>query len=68
MSEPKKQHYVPQLYLRNFSSEINTEKIYVKSKRTSKLYLANISDTAAQRNFYTVNKYEDKYIWEKHFA
>lgn len=68
MSEPKKQHYVPQLYLRNFSSEINTEKIYVKSNRTSKIYLANISDTAAQRNFYTVNKYEDKYIWEKHFA
>lgn len=68
MSEPKKQHYVPQIYLRNFSSEINPGKIYVKSKSPSKLYLANISDTAAQRNFYTVNKYEDKYILERHFS
>ena len=68
MNEPKKQHYVPQLYLKNFSSEINPEKIYVKSKVPSKLYLANISDTAAQRNFYTVNKFEDKYILERHFS
>lgn len=68
MSEPKKQHYVPQLYLRNFSSEKYSEKIYVKSKSTSKLFLANISDTAVQRNFYTINRYEDKYVWERIFA
>ncbi len=69
MNEPKKQHYVPQTYLRNFSFKSNNmDKICVFSKRTSKQYVANVSDTSAKRHFYTLEGSNDKYIVEKFFA
>lgn len=69
MNEPRKQHYVPQVYLRNFSYETKKNpKLYVFSKSTGKLYPANVSDTAAERDFYTIDSLENKYIWEKHYS
>ena len=69
MSKPKKQHYVPKVYLKNFSfGTVKSPKIYVLSVNPTKIYQANISDTAAERNFYTIEKYKDKYIWENNYA
>lgn len=69
MSEPKKQHYVPQTYLRNFSFKNNDmEKIWVFSKIRNKKYVANVSDTSAERHFYSLDRFTDKYIVENFFA
>jgi hypothetical protein len=69
MSEPKKQHYVPQTYLRRFSfSDSSAQKIFVLHKDKSKIFCANIRDTASERHFYTVKKIDDKYLWENTYA
>lgn len=69
MSEPKKQHYVPQTYLRNFSfSDNSPQKIFVLHKDKKEIFRVNISDTAAERHFYTVKKSDDQYLWENTYA
>lgn len=69
MSEPKKQHYVPQTYLRKFSfSDSSAQKIFVLHKDQKKIFCANIRDTAAERHFYTVKKSDDQYLWENTYA
>lgn len=69
MSEPRKQHYVPQVYLRSFAyGKDKNPKIYVLSKSKQKIYPANVSDSAAERDFYTIDSIEDKYVWERHYA
>jgi hypothetical protein len=69
MSEPKKQHTVPQTYLRNFAfSDRLTQKIYVLQKDQGKIFCANIRDTSAERHFYTVKKNKDQYLWENTYA
>ena len=50
MDNTKKEHYVPQTYLRRFASDI--EQIYVFDKFTQKSFLASIRDVAQERYFY----------------
>jgi len=69
MSEPKKQHYVPQIYLRKFSfSDSYARKIFVLHKDQSKIFCTNIRDAAAERHFYTLEKSDDQYLWENTYA
>lgn len=69
MSEPVRQHYVPQTYLKHFSFDINSPwRIYVLHKRKRKITSSSIRDAAVERHFYTVKKHEDNYIWEKYYA
>ena len=70
MNEPKKQHYVPQTYLKQFSFTSNSSsyRLYVLHKNKRKIFTANIKDTAAERHFYTVKKHQNNYIWEKFYA
>lgn len=69
MSEPKKHHYVPQVYLRNFSfGKEKNPKLHVLATSSGRIYPANVCDSAAERDFYTVDSLVDKYMWEKHYA
>ena len=69
MSEPRKQHYVPQVYLKNFAyGKEKNPKIYVLPKSLNRIYPANVSDSAAERDFYTIGSIEDKYVCERHYA
>jgi hypothetical protein len=68
MSEPKKQHYVPQTYLKNFATGKKNNSLYVLSASPRKIYSSQVEDTAAERNFYTVEKLKNKYIWENTYA
>lgn len=69
MSEPIRQHYVPQTYLKHFSFDDNSPyKIYVLHKLKRKIISSNIRDAAVERHFYTVKKHEDNYVWEKYYA
>jgi hypothetical protein len=54
MTNTKKQHYVPQLYLRKFSK--NKKTLWVFDKILQKSYVANIGDVAQQRYFYDMPK------------
>ena len=50
MTSPKKQHYVPKWYLRNFSS--NGKTIYSYDKVNGKSYPTNVNDIAQENCFY----------------
>ncbi len=47
---PKKQHYVPQFLLRNFSEKNN--KIYVFDKKLNRSFTSNVKDIGHENNFY----------------
>ena len=68
MSEPKKQHYVPQTYLKNFAKGKKNASLYVLSSSPQKIYSSKIENAAAERDFYTVEKLENKYFWENMYA
>jgi hypothetical protein len=69
MSEPIKQHYVPQTYLRRFSVPVKkSQKLYTLHKDKNEIYYTSIRDTAAERHFYTMETAEDKYQWESIYA
>jgi hypothetical protein len=50
MQKTKKQHYVPQFYLRRFAAE-NGE-LFVFDKFTGKVFQSNVKDVAQERYFY----------------
>lgn len=57
---PLKHHYVPQVYLRNFSYD--KRRVFVLRKKSDKPVSANINDICAERDFYSrfgYNKYRD---------
>ena len=69
MSDPIRQHHVPQLYLRKFAKK--EKKIYktnVLRKGQKKSFKANIEDIAVEKHFYTLESENDKYVWEKYYA
>mgnify|MGYP000202526179 CR=1 FL=1 len=68
MSEPKKQHYVPQTYLKNFAIGKKNNSLYVLSKNPRKIYSSQVENTAAERDFYTLENLKNKYIWENTYA
>lgn len=69
MQESKKQHYVPQVYLRAFSVEDKVpEKLFVKQKEKTNVFSAGVKDIACQRHFYTIKKEENPYVWENFYA
>lgn len=50
MGRVKKQHFVPQFYLRNFSSD--GKKLFVYDKSADKEFVSNVSDVASENAFY----------------
>ncbi|BBF42812.1 hypothetical protein lbkm_1497 [Lachnospiraceae bacterium KM106-2] len=69
MSAPRKQHYVPQTYLKNFSTLTKSiDRIFTLHKDKRIIISTNVRDIATERNFYTIGNLEDKYIWENTYA
>ena len=68
MSEPRKHHYLPQFYLREFS--LDGRGIFQINKRTGRFYGAQIKDTAAIRDFHEIDgdDVEDPQALEKKLA
>ncbi|MEN6443622.1 MAG: DUF4238 domain-containing protein [Methanoregula sp.] len=60
----KMQHYVPRVYLRNFSfdQKSNDYAIYCFDKTNSKAFPVNISNIACERFFYDIENDEDQTI------
>lgn len=68
MSQPRKQHYLPQFYLRGFS--LDGRGIYQLEKATGKYYGCQIKDAAAIKDFHEID-YEgadDPCVLEKELA
>lgn len=53
-NQNKKQHFLPQSYLRNFSD--NGKYIWTYSKRLQKSYFQSISNAAQQKGFYKIDE------------
>ncbi len=69
MSEAKRQHYVPRVYLKKFSvSEKGPARVHCLRKEDGETSLANIRDVAVERNFYTINDSDNPYIIEDTYA
>lgn len=69
MSEPRRHHYVPQTYLKNFCIPgEKSGKIYVYDKVNHKIYKSDIGDIAVERDFYKVTDREDIYYWEHFYS
>lgn len=69
MTEPIRQHHVPQTYLQNFSFKRKEEsRLYCWDRTTNKVFPANVEDVAVEKHFYTVKKHDDIYVWEKFYA
>lgn len=68
MEGPKKQHYVPKLYLKSFAIPDGKNQVWVYDKHTGKLFKRNINDVLLQNDFYTLEEYKDKYLWEKLYS
>jgi len=64
-NEPKRQHYVPKTYLKNFTS---TNKIYMLLKENGRICRRNIAKVAVENDIYTVDTCEDKYYYERYYA
>ncbi|WP_329623380.1 DUF4238 domain-containing protein [Streptomyces sp. NBC_01255] len=64
MSKPKKHHYVPQMYLRNFADADNRAQVVRLEQQTS--YAARINTIAAENHFhrFTVGGEETLYVEE----
>ncbi len=65
-NNPIKQHYVPQVYLRNFCGSNGA--LAVLNKNTGKKFYTGTAGVGFEKNFYTLEKLEDPYCWEKAYA
>ena len=68
MGKPRKHHYVPQTYLKNFCNPDKRNFIYVYDKRENRKFSANIKDIAEERDFYKIVDKKDEYYWEKFYS
>ena len=68
MPQPRKQHYLPQFYLRGFS--VDGRGIYQIEKATGKFYGCQIKDAAAVKDFHVLDYegVEDPHALEKRLA
>jgi hypothetical protein len=64
---PKKHHYVPVAYLKNFSIANDPSRIQVYDKSTDKIFPSRVQDAACETNFNTVEISGQKINLEKLF-
>lgn len=65
-NNPINQHYVPQVYLRNFCGTNGS--IAVLNKNTRKIFSTGTAGVGFEKNFYTLNKHQAPYCWENFYA
>lgn len=65
-NNPIRQHHVPQVYLRNFCN--SSEAIAVLDKQRQRVFSTGIRAVGAENDFYTLEKMEDPYCWERVYA
>lgn len=69
MSKMMRQHYIPRLYLKNFSyKNKDTYHTFARKKGSTSVFKTNIENIAAENNFYTVDSLADTNEWEKFYA
>lgn len=68
MSNPRQQHFVPQVYLRNFCFDIAKNRLYFFDKNSKASGYTHIKNIAQERDFYSNESIENKYLYEKFFS
>lgn len=64
--EHKRQHHVPKAYQKNFCHD--GTKLEVLDMHSGKMYSSNIDDIAVEKDFYTLEKLDDPYVWERGYG
>lgn len=68
-SQPRNHHYIPELYLKNFSvPKGKTNQVWVKDKVTERIYISSVSNICAERDFYRISGAKDEFAWEREYA
>ncbi|MBP6869427.1 DUF4238 domain-containing protein [Candidatus Babeliales bacterium] len=66
MQNTKRQHYVPQFYLKKFRDK-QSDSVYIFNKNTKKIYKSNIRDVCVESNFFTFNsEFDDLDVLKTH--
>lgn len=64
----KRHHYIPQNYLKNFSSNEKSVWVYNKQKKDEKIYQQAVANICCKEDFYSLEGiYSDKLLIEKEF-
>ena len=68
-NKAKNHHYVPQVYLKNFSNKNNNEyQINVIDKENGATYKANIKNVSCEKNYNRVENLENPNYWEEYYS
>lgn len=65
-NKPVRQHHVPKVYLKNFRDENGSIAMY--SKKNRRTLLTGLESVGVEKDFYTLEKLDDPYCWEKTYA
>lgn len=69
MNDPRRHHFVPQVYLRNFTvQEGKPGKIYVYDHIKKIKYKTDITKVAVENDFYRLPGKEDEFYWERFYS
>jgi hypothetical protein len=68
MSTAKRQHYVPQFYLRGFATGSGEPNLHVYDKRRRSHFIESVSTVASRKYFYDIPGLDDPQILEKNFG
>ena len=70
MNEPRRQHHVPIVYLKMFSTGNKDNQINVYDKVANKFYCTSLEKVALERDFYTITGAKEEYAYaiEKFYA
>lgn len=68
MSNPKQHHFVPQVYLRNFCFDTAKSQLYFYDKKLKICKFTHVKNVAQEKDFYSNESIENKYLYEKFFS
>lgn len=62
MNKVRKQHYVPQFYLKQWCKEKSDKQLYAYDKERKKSFSSNIEDIASSNYFYDLDNINEQYV------
>lgn len=69
LNQPRKHHFVPRVYLKNFAFQKKDEwSVKVIDKTKNQLHKANIKDIAVEKDFYRIDSKDDEFYWEYYYS
>lgn len=69
MKQPRRHHYVPKVYLKNFlADDAKNNQTYVLHKGKRLIQKTEISNVAVEKDFYRIINIKDEFKWENYYS